>query len=100
LLTRANHLKTRARIELHRLLLERMNSAQEIVQLMQTEEGRQFLEALSVEGSEFRVQSSGFRVQGPDFLLSICDFRFVISIKFPSSNSFCHSLGIALIKIR
>ena len=49
LLTRTNYLKTRARIELHQRLLERMNSAQEIVQLLQTEEGRQFLEALSVD---------------------------------------------------
>lgn len=49
LLTRTNHLKARARIELHQRLLERMNSAQEIVQLMQTDEGRQFLEALSVD---------------------------------------------------
>jgi hypothetical protein len=49
LLTRTNHLKTKARIELHQRLLERMNSVQEIVQLMQTDEGRRFLEALSVD---------------------------------------------------
>ena len=48
-LTRTNHLKTRARIELHRRLLETINSPQEVVQLMQTDEGRQLLEALAIE---------------------------------------------------
>jgi hypothetical protein len=49
MLTRTNHLKTRARIELNQRLLEKIGSAQEVVQLMQTEEGRQLLEALTME---------------------------------------------------
>lgn len=49
MLTRTNHLKTQAHIELQKRLLEKINSAQEVVQLMQTEEGRQFLEALAIE---------------------------------------------------
>lgn len=49
MLTRTNHLKAKARIELQKRLLERLNSAQEVVQLMQTEEGRQLLEALTIE---------------------------------------------------
>jgi hypothetical protein len=49
MLTRTNHLKTKARIELQKRLLEKLNSAQEVVQLMQTEEGRQLLEALTIE---------------------------------------------------
>lgn len=49
MLTRTNHLKTRARIELNKRLLEKIGSAQEVVQLTQTEEGRQLLEALTTE---------------------------------------------------
>ena len=49
MLTRTTHLKTKARIELQKRLLERLHSAQEVVQLMQTEEGRQLLESLTIE---------------------------------------------------
>lgn len=49
MLTRTNHLKAKARIELQKRLLEKLNSAQEVVQLMRTEEGRQLLEALTIE---------------------------------------------------
>lgn len=49
LLTRTNHLKTRARIELNQRLLEKINSAQDVAHLLQTEEGRQLLEALAIE---------------------------------------------------
>ncbi len=56
MLTRTNHLKTKARIELQKLLLEKLNSAQEVVQLMQTEEGRQLIEALTMERTTPREQ--------------------------------------------
>lgn len=59
MLTRTNHLKTQARIELHRRLLEKINSAQEVVQLVQTEEGRQFLEALAMEQTNTLEQILG-----------------------------------------
>ena len=49
MLTRTNHLKAQARIELQKRLLEKLNSAREVVQFMQTEEGRQLLEALTIE---------------------------------------------------
>ena len=49
MLTRTNHLKTQARIELQKRLVEKINSAQDVVQLAQTEEGRQLLEALTME---------------------------------------------------
>lgn len=49
MLTRTNHLKTQARIELQKRLLEKLNSAQEVLQLMQTDEGRQLLESLTME---------------------------------------------------
>lgn len=49
MLTRTNHLKTKARIELQKRLLEKLNSAQEVVQLVRTEEGRQLMEALAIE---------------------------------------------------
>lgn len=49
MLTRTNHLKTQARIELQKRLLDKINSAQEVVQLAQTEDGRQLLETLTTE---------------------------------------------------
>ena len=59
MLTRTNHLRTRARIELNKRLLEKIGSAQEVVQLMQTEEGRQLLEALTVERTTSLAQILG-----------------------------------------
>lgn len=59
MLTRTNHLKTQARVELHRRMLEKINSAQEVVQLMQTEEGRQFLEAFAMERTNSLEQILG-----------------------------------------
>lgn len=59
ILTRTNHLKTQARIDLHRRLLEKLNSAQDVVQLMQSEEGRQFLEALAMERTNSLEQILG-----------------------------------------
>lgn len=47
MLTRTNHLRTQARIELQKRLLEKMSSAQDVVQLAETEEGRDLLEALT-----------------------------------------------------
>lgn len=49
ILTRTNHLKTQARIELHRRLVEKINSPSEVIELMKTDEGRQLLEALAME---------------------------------------------------
>lgn len=49
MLTRTNHLKTRAHIELQKRLLEKIGSAQDVIQLAQTEEGRRLLEALTME---------------------------------------------------
>lgn len=56
MLTRTNHLKAKARIELQKRLLENLNSAQEVLQLMRTEEGRQLLEALTIERTTPREQ--------------------------------------------
>lgn len=59
MLTRTNHLKTQARIDLHRRLLEKINSPQEVVQLMQTEEGRELLEVLAMEHTTSLAQIVG-----------------------------------------
>jgi len=49
MLTRTNHLKAKAHIELQKRLLEKIGSAQDVIQLAQTEEGRRLLEALTME---------------------------------------------------
>lgn len=46
---RVSHLKVKAQIELQNRLLEKIHSAQDVVQLMQSEEGRQFIEAFSIK---------------------------------------------------
>jgi len=48
-LTRVSHLRVKAQIELQNRLLEKINSAQDVAQLMQSEEGRQFIEAFSIK---------------------------------------------------
>lgn len=59
MLTRTNHLKARARIALQKQLLENLNSAQEVVELMRTEEGRAILESLTIEQPTSREQILG-----------------------------------------
>jgi TRAP-type mannitol/chloroaromatic compound transport system permease large subunit len=49
ILTRTKHLQTQARIELHRRLLEKINSPTDLADLLKTDEGRELLEALAME---------------------------------------------------
>lgn len=48
-LNRTTYLKTKAQIELHNQLVRQIHSAQDILQLLETDVGRQLLEALSRE---------------------------------------------------
>jgi len=59
MLTRTNHLKARAHIELQKQLLHKLNSAQEVVELMRTEEGRALLESLALAQPTSREQILG-----------------------------------------
>ena len=49
IVTRTNHLKTKSRIEMQHRLLEKIGSAKELMELMQTDDGRRFLESLATE---------------------------------------------------
>ncbi len=48
-MNRVSHLKVKAQVEFQTRLLEKIHSAQDVAQLMQSEEGRQFIEAFSVK---------------------------------------------------
>ncbi|HST22857.1 MAG TPA: hypothetical protein VLR90_17160 [Blastocatellia bacterium] len=48
-MNRVSHLKAKAQVELQTRLLEKINSAQDVAQLTQSEEGRQFIEAFFVK---------------------------------------------------
>lgn len=48
-LNRTTYLKTKAQIELHNQLVQRIHSTQDVLRLLETEAGRQLLDALSLE---------------------------------------------------
>ncbi len=48
-MNRASHLKVKAQIELQTRLLEKIRSAQDVAELIKSEEGRQFINALSAK---------------------------------------------------
>lgn len=47
-LTRTRHLRVKAQVEIQKQLLEKIHSTEDVAQLLQSAEGRQFLEAVSI----------------------------------------------------
>ena len=48
-LNRTNHLRVKSQIEMRRQLLEKIHSSQDIANLLETDEGRRFLESISAD---------------------------------------------------
>lgn len=66
-LTRTEHLRVKARVEFQNRLLEKISSAEDFVQMMRSEEGRAFIEAVSVDNPSMREQILGSAQKGVIF---------------------------------